>query len=161
MPKLPAPGQRVKPIQRVKDPSKLRISARLKEAIDLMILNGLIRKEAAEKAGLTDHSLYTALRKPHVIAYKNEVMRAFRESEIERSFTRMVDLRDNAKSEHVNADMAKTIASYDERFQPGQRVTHGGSINIKSVGYVIDLRDEPAHLSSEQVIEGDFIKVDQ
>ena len=161
MPKPPTPGQRVKPIRPVKDPSKLRISQQLKDAITAMITQGKTRAQAAESVGLKDQSLYYALCKPHVIRYKNEVMRAFRESEIERSFTKMTTLREEAKSEHVQADMAKTIASFDDRFQPGQRVTHGGNINIRSVGYVIDLRDDMAHLSGEQVIEGDFVKVDQ
>lgn len=142
MPNLPKSNQRVRPIQKVKDPSKLRISNTLKQAIHYMIHDGLIRSEAAKRAGMKDESLYVALRKPHVLKYKNEVMRAFRESEIERSFTKMVDLREKAKSEHVQADMAKTIASFDDRFQSGNKLTLGGNIGIQSVGYIIDLRDE-------------------
>lgn len=161
MPMTPTKGQRVKPYRPPKDPSKTRISAHLKTAIHEIIHNGRTRAQAAEIAGIKDDTLYRALLKPDVLRYKNEVMRAFRESEIERSFTKMTSLRETAKSEHVQADMAKTIASFDERFQPGQRVTHGGQINVRSVGYVIDLRDDKSQLTSDQVIDGEFTKVDQ
>jgi hypothetical protein len=45
---------------------KLRITPRVKRAIELMAYQGLKRDEAAQMAGLRDNSLYVALRRPDV-----------------------------------------------------------------------------------------------
>ena len=49
-----------------KGPPPGRIGGRLREAISQMVWQGLTRDEAAKAAGMTDHGLYSALRKPHV-----------------------------------------------------------------------------------------------
>jgi hypothetical protein len=46
-----------------------RVTGRLRVALDAMVWEAASRKEAAEKAGMTDHSLHQALRRPHVMAY--------------------------------------------------------------------------------------------
>jgi hypothetical protein len=43
-----------------------RITGRLLTALNAMVWEGLTRKEAAKAAGFAEHSLYVALRKPHV-----------------------------------------------------------------------------------------------
>lgn len=82
-------------------PREVRISRRVKDAIDAMVEGGLKRDLAAKHAGLTDHALYVALTKPHVIAYRNERLRVFRESAASRSIARVDKLADDAASEHV------------------------------------------------------------
>ena len=44
----------------------VRMTARVRAAIELMVWQGLKRDEAAQAAGLKDNSLYAALRKPDV-----------------------------------------------------------------------------------------------
>lgn len=120
--------------------SKGRITPQLKAAIHALVHMGQTVKEAAVTAGYREESLRKALKKPHVQAYKSEVFRAMFDSEKERSFLKMVELRDKAKSERVRADMAKQIAAMDERFQAGSKVHKHVSGSIKHTpGYVIDL----------------------
>ena len=80
---------------------KPRISDRLKVAIGSMVERGLSRCEAAKLAGLSDHSLYCALRKPHVLAYRCERMEVLRTSEAARTIHRVAALAGGASSEHV------------------------------------------------------------
>jgi hypothetical protein len=157
MPRKPTPGQRVNEYRPNKTGVKTRISEHIKVAIHEMIYNGRTRKQAAEIAKIKDDSLYKILLKPDVLKYKNEIMRVFRESESERSFTKIVTLRDEAESQRVQLDAAKTIASMDDRFQPGQKITHAGTIGVKAVGYIIDLRDidqdEPARIDRALAVD--------
>jgi hypothetical protein len=56
-----------------------KITGRLKAALEFMVWEGASRKQAAERAGLSDHGLRQALRRPHVLAYYRsecEVLRA-------------------------------------------------------------------------------------
>jgi hypothetical protein len=46
-----------------------RVTGRLKRAVDAMVWQAASRKEAAEMAGMTDHSLRAALKRPHVMAH--------------------------------------------------------------------------------------------
>lgn len=46
-----------------------RVTGRLRTAIHAMVWQGLQRKEAAQAAGLAEHSLYQAFRRPPVKAY--------------------------------------------------------------------------------------------
>jgi hypothetical protein len=57
------------PVPRIERSAPLTVTGRLKRAIDFMVWEGLTRDEAAEKAGLRSHSLYVALRKPHVKSF--------------------------------------------------------------------------------------------
>lgn len=105
-----------------------RISKRLREAIRLMVEEGLTRAKAAETAGMTDHAVYCALRKPHVRALRREFVGALRESAASRTIARAEQLADGAESEHVRNDANKFLASLDVDTSPVQRseqtVTH-------------------------------------
>jgi hypothetical protein len=78
-----------------------------------MVLECLTRKEAALKAGLTDHALYCALAKPHVAAYRNTVLGVLRNSEAARTISRGVLLADTAQSEAVRNDANKWLAALE------------------------------------------------
>jgi hypothetical protein len=82
-------------------PRKVRLSPKVRAAIDAMVEGGLKRETAAKHAGITDHALYCALRLPHVLAYRSERLRVLRESEAARSIARVATLADDAQSEHV------------------------------------------------------------
>lgn len=129
-----------------------------------MITEGLTRSEAAEKHGLTDGALYQALRKEHVIRFKTDVLRAYRESEAERSLVKVVELRGTAKSENVQLESAKTLLSLDDRFTPATKVKHehSGSVTF-TPGYVIDLSDTPPPVQSitDRVVDAEFTEVSE
>ena len=97
---------------------KSRISKVLREALRLMVEDGLTRAKAAEMAGMTDHGLYSALRKPHVRALRREMVGSLRESAASRTIARAEKLADEAESEHVRNDANKWLASLDEATAP-------------------------------------------
>ena len=84
--------------------TQLRVSRRVQVAIEKMVDHALTRQEAAKLAGLTDHALYCALRKPHVQALRHERMEVLRKSEASRSIKRVADLADTSKSDAVKLD---------------------------------------------------------
>ena len=89
---------------------KTRISAKVRDAVRLMVEEGLNRAQASERAGLKDNSLYVALRRPEVCAFRTEIMEALRTSAASRTIAKAEMLMDDAESEHVQADMTKWLA---------------------------------------------------
>lgn len=143
---------------------KARISKRLREAIRLMVEDGLTRAKAAETAGMTDHGLYSALRKPHVRALRRELVGALRESAASRTIARAEKLADSAESEHVRNDANKFLASLDPDTAPINRnestITHKGIgpgliIQIgASEPPALVVRSEPQHEITSREIHG-------
>lgn len=99
---------------------KTRIGSKVKEAVRLMVEEGLKRPVAAERAGLKDNSLYVALRRPDVCAFRAELMRVLRESEASRTIARVATLADTAQSEHVRLGANEFLAGI-EGISPVQR----------------------------------------
>lgn len=85
-----------------------------------MVFEGLRRDKAAAKAGIADHTLYQALRKPSVLAYLNSQQQVLRTSAAARSVARIDNLADEAESEHVKLN-ANTFLLGLEGIQPVQR----------------------------------------
>lgn len=75
---------------------QLGISGKVKTAMDAMVWQGLNRKQAAELAGLKEHSLYVAFSRPHNKAYYLSQLEVLRTSERARNIHRLVDIRDKA-----------------------------------------------------------------
>lgn len=143
--------------------SKKRITPRQRQAIELIVCQGFTFERAAESVGLHINSLRRALGKKHVIQYKNDVFRAFRDGLAEKSIARLDVLADTAKSESVKADCNKSLIQLDDRFQPQQTVNHKHSGEIRHTpGYVIDLSEDPAPvLISDQVPPVIDVQLDQ
>ena len=113
-------------------------------------------KKPPRKAGMTDHGLYNALRKPHVAEYKNRVLREYRESLAENALVRVEEMSRTAKKESVKLSANKTLLEQDQRFIPATKVQHSGSIEHKvTPGYVIDITPHSKQLNNDQVIEHD------
>lgn len=94
-------------------PRQERISRAVRIAIDAMVFDALHRKEAALKAGITDHTLYQALRKPSVLAYLNGQQGVLRTSARARTIAKAEMLMDNAESEHVQTQNLQWLAAID------------------------------------------------
>ena len=75
---------------------KLTVTGKLKVAIDAMLFEGSRRADAAKSAGMTDHGLREAFKKPHVKAYYNQGLVVLRESERARNIRRLAEIRDAA-----------------------------------------------------------------
>jgi hypothetical protein len=120
---------------------KLTVSGKLKVAIDAMLFEGSRRADAAQAAGMTDHGLREAFKKPHVKAYYNAGLQVLRDSERARNILSLVAVRDGEG--HTNpmarVSAAKALEQIAEPNGPGGP---GGGRN--GAGWAIDLSDEPA-----------------
>lgn len=116
-------------------PPAMGLSKRVKASIELMIFEGLSRKDAARKSGLADNSLYVALRNPEVLRYFNAQMDVLRTGARPQAFHQIATLSESAKSEKVKLDAAKYLES-EGKAGSGPVINLG--INI-APGYLIDL----------------------
>lgn len=114
---------------------KLTVSGKLKVAIDAMLYEGARRADAAASAGLTDHAVRAALRKPHVLAYYNAGLVVLRESERARNIHRLIEIRDKAEN------MPAVQAIRDLELTPDQ--ARAGDRGPRA-GWMIDLGARPA-----------------
>ena len=88
-----------------KQTKTLAVTGKNRVAIEAMVWEGLKRPDAAEKAGLTDHSLYVAMTKPHVKAFylaQCEMLRLSGKARRIHRLNEMVEQDDN-KAAVVNA----------------------------------------------------------
>jgi len=111
----------------------LRVTGKNRAAIDAMVWEGLTRSDAATKAGLTDHSLYVALTKPHVKAYYAQQCEVLRTSGRARRIHRleaMLEQSDN-KAAVINAALAlESIGTDQATANAAQSVQPGVIIQI-------------------------------
>ena len=133
-----------------------RVTGKLKAAIERLVWYGDRRPDAATAAGLTDHGLRTALRKPHVLGYLRSELALLREGERPRNVHRLVELREH--DENRNAAV-KAIQVLEELTEGPRGTSVSVSLHLQA-GYVIDL-SEPnerlvvvgGHRSAPAVIE--------
>jgi hypothetical protein len=115
-----------------------RVTGRLLRAITEMIWSGSSRADAAKAAGMTDHSLRCALRKPHVIAFYRRELGVLRESERAKTFHRLCGLRDQDDNKNAAVAAARTLegATENEAARPGQ---------VQAFGFVIAIPADYQH----------------
>jgi hypothetical protein len=112
----------------------MRVTGKLKVAIEAMIWEGLPRADAAAKAGMADSSLRFALRKPHVLAHHNAELAALRTSLRARNVHRLNDIGDKSSNDMARVQAVKTLEQMtdvaEQRHVPGQSATPGVTIII-------------------------------
>jgi hypothetical protein len=91
-----------------------KVTGRLRRAIEAMVWQASRRPDAAAIAGMTDHSLRCALRKPHVAAALLHEMHVLRTSERPRNVHALVDVRDNSQNDIARVSAAKTLEALCE-----------------------------------------------
>jgi hypothetical protein len=118
-----------------------RVSPRVRHAIDLLLTGQCrLKKDAAAKAGLTPERLSRALKENHVVEYLTAQTRVLLAQSQAPAAATMLRLLDQAKSEHVQKDVAihlLGISGHKPAGEPAALV----NINIRA-GYVIDLSDD-------------------
>jgi hypothetical protein len=87
----------------------LKVSGKLKIAVDRMVHFGDTRAQAAAAAGLKDHSLRGAMRKSHVLAYYRAELAALREGERARNTHALIKVRDKSKNTMAQVQAAKEL----------------------------------------------------
>jgi hypothetical protein len=101
----------ITPIQadpKAKPAKELKITGKVRTAIEAMVWLGLKRDEAAQHAGMKDNSLYVAMRRPDVKAFylaECEMLRLSGKARRIHRLNEMVEQDDN-KAAVVNAAMA-------------------------------------------------------
>jgi len=124
----------------------LKVTGRLRTAIEAMVFEGATRPEAAEIAGMQDKSLRSALTKSHVLAYLNEQMEVLRTGARPKALNRIINLVDKSGSDRVRLDAARYIDGMDRTVhQQGSQVNVQVNNRIELPGYVIDLSAYPAN----------------
>jgi hypothetical protein len=124
-----------------------------------MVDHGLSRAEAAEAECITDNWLYQQLRRPEVLAYRNQRREVLRTGEGARAIKRLADLAQNANSEAVKFDANRLLLATDpvEPIVPLQR--NESTINHKGLGpgLTIIMLQQPAALDVTPSTPGEVV----
>jgi hypothetical protein len=115
---------------------KLTVSGKLKIALDEMLFKGSRRADAAVAAGMTDHGLREALKKPHVKAYYNVGLEVLRTSERARNISALAKVRDESENGMAIVSAAKALEQLAEPNGPG-----GAAGGRRGTGWCIDLSE--------------------
>jgi hypothetical protein len=119
-----------------------RVSLRVRHAIDLLLTGQCrLKKDAAARAKLTPERLSRALKENHVVEYIAQQTRVLLAQSQAPAAATMLRLLDQAKSEHVQKDVAIHLLGINGH-KPAADPAPVVNINIRA-GYVIDLSDDP------------------
>jgi hypothetical protein len=111
----------------------LRITKRIKDAIDVMVERGLDYQAAAVEAGLSTRHMRFQLSKPHVAAYYKAQCQVFRASTTARNLHRLCEIRDaDNNMPAVNAIKALELIN-DEQINKPNTASPGVTIRIVNV----------------------------
>lgn len=94
-------------------PRELKPTRKIAECISYMVYEGLTRKQAADKAGITEHGLYVAFRKPHVKAAYLRELEVLRTSEMARNFHALIDVREQTDNQQARVNAVKAMREMD------------------------------------------------
>ena len=104
--------------------SPLKVTGKLRIAIEQMVWHGARRAEAAEKAGLKDHSLRAALRKGHVMAHYHAELGVLRESARARNFHRLDDIAESSPNAMAKVAAIKVMEAISEPLASVASLSH-------------------------------------
>lgn len=124
---------------RAKRPRTLGVSAALRQAFRLMIEDGLTRAKAAEAVGMTDHGVYSALRKPHVKSVFYSIRTDVRQARAVLAEKVIHDLAQQGHSGHVRLGAADRLIQLGEKAERDHLPDQGSQPSRK--GYVLIRRE--------------------
>jgi hypothetical protein len=115
---------------------KLTVSGKLKTALDVMLYQGSCRADAAKAAGMTDHGLREAMKKPHVKRYYSEGLDVLRTSARARNIFALERVRDTSDNGMAVVSAAKALEGLaaDEESRPTIKEIPGLQIVIVAPG---------------------------
>jgi hypothetical protein len=99
-----------------------------------MVWQGLHRRDAAKHAGLAEHSLYQALRRPPVRAFYLSQLEVLRTSERARNIHALVAIRDESENDMARVSAVKTLENISEA-----EAMRGGFTTSQSPGLTIQI----------------------
>lgn len=92
---------------------KGRLTAKVRTAIEEIVLRGRNRADAAQIAGMAEDSLYRAMRRPETLAYRTLLLEVLRSGASARTLAKIESLMDCSTSEHVKLQAAQWLAGID------------------------------------------------
>ena len=92
---------------------KARVSAISRSALEVMALEGVTPDIAAQRVGMNVRSLKAALRKPHVKALFNQMVKDVRENAAQAAYLRINHMATVAESERLKFDASRWVAGVD------------------------------------------------
>lgn len=101
-------------------------------ALRAMVWEGAKRVEAAAKANMSEHSLYVALRRPHVRAWYLAEIDVLRTSERARNIFTLAEVRDQTANQMARVQAVKALEQLSDDPQ------HSGS-RVQTPGFVIQI----------------------
>jgi hypothetical protein len=108
-----------------------RVTGRLRKAIDAMVWDAASRPEAAQIAGMTDHSLRQALRRPHVMAFYRGECEVLRMSGRARRIHRLGEVVEQKENKMAVVQAAKALEQIvDEQAARGAGVQRAGLVIV-------------------------------
>lgn len=116
----------------------LRVSGKLREAIEVSITEGLPWPEAAQKVGLTTRAMRKALDKPHVLRHIRERKAQFRAEISTRNEHRLGELRDQNDNRMAAVAAIKTL----EQLERDDRAAPAASRHVIP-GVVVVVQSQP------------------
>jgi hypothetical protein len=109
------------------NPKLERVTGKVRVAIEAMVWDGLPRDKAAEKAGISEHGLYKALRKPPVKAAYLAELDVLRTSERARNIHTLTEVRDQTSNQMARVQAVKALEQIDgDEAQTGNRTALPG-----------------------------------
>jgi hypothetical protein len=111
----------------------LTVTRKVRVAIEQMVWHGLKRDAAAQVAGLTDHSLYAALRSPHVKQHYLSELDVLRTSERARNIHRAVEIREQTSNQMASIQAIKLLEQISDD-APASR----GSVSLPGLVIVVN-----------------------
>ena len=111
---------------------RLQVTGKLKVAIEAMVFKAMPRAKAADYAGLSEQAVYAALRKPHVLAFYDQLLEVLRTSERARNLHALYEVRDQTANQNARVAAVRTLErQLDEEDAPGTRqAVPGFVINV-------------------------------
>lgn len=92
----------------------------MRDAVTLMVTEGLSQTDAAQRVGMARESLSRALKRGDVIALKASIRRAWLSSQSEKARITIADLAVNAQSEDVRHKAARSLLELAGELGPGR-----------------------------------------
>jgi hypothetical protein len=121
------------------------------DAFNLLIWEGLPRKQAAAQAGVSEHGLYKALRKPEVRAYYLRELEVLRTSERPRNIHTLVEVRDDPANKMARVQAVRTL---EQMAEDGARERPAAPFAGLIVQVITSpLTDAPSTRNAPQVID--------
>jgi len=141
-----------------KEKKAVKLTPRIKQAVEHMVFEGMTRRDAAQAVGISDEAMRQALLRPSCLTYMNEQIEVLRTGARPQALNAVITLMEKSSSDRVKLDAAKYIDGMDRTVHTVGASTVNVQVNnntkVETAGYVIDLSEygrKPQAESTHQI----------